>query len=100
MQNGNKRKHKQTNKGECMKIAQRCPICQGSGNVPGGFYSVCAGHTEGWTSATTMEKCRTCVDGLVYVEQEVLLPACEHIMVDDNRTTATRKTCVLCGHTE
>jgi len=84
-----------------MKTVQRCPVCLGSGNVPGGFYNVCAGHAECWNSTSVMEKCRSCIDGLVYVEQEVEqeVKVCEHMMTDDNRVTG-RKVCVTCGHIE
>ena len=84
-----------------MKIAQRCPVCQGSGNVPGGFYNVCAGHATSWSSSSAMEKCRSCVDGLVYVEQEVEVcePMCDHIMVVDDPVSGIIA-CVKCGHVE
>ena len=91
-----------------MKIAQRCPVCLGSGNVPGGFYNVCAGRAgiavfpgemTSWSSTSALEKCRSCVDGLVYVEQEVEqeVKVCEHMMTDSNRVIG-RKVCVLCGY--
>ena len=41
-------------------FVQKCPICLGCGNVPGGFYTVTVGHIEGWTSASTSEMCRAC----------------------------------------
>jgi hypothetical protein len=82
-----------------MKIAQRCPVCLGSGNVPGGFYNVCAGQMTSWSSSycSFYELCRSCVDGLVYVEQEV--DECKHVMVD-NRMVTGQKICLNCGHTE
>ena len=84
-----------------MKIAQRCPICLGSGNVPAGLYNVCAGQMTSWSSSSAMEKCRSCVDGLVYVEQEVEVcePMCDHIMVVDDPVSGIIA-CVKCGHVE
>jgi len=84
-----------------MKIAQRCPICLGCGNVPGGFYNVCAGQMTSWSSSSAMEKCRSCIGGLVYVEQEVEVcePMCDHIMVEDDPVSGM-KACVKCGHVE
>jgi len=84
-----------------MKIAQRCPVCQGNGNVPGGFYDICAGQMTSWSSSSAMEKCRSCVDGLVYVEQEVEVcePMCDHIMVVDDPVSGMIA-CVKCGHVE
>ena len=86
-----------------MKIAQRCPVCQGSGNVPGGFYNVCAGQMTSWSSSycSFYELCRSCVDGLVYVEQEVKVceSVCDHIMVKDDPIFGM-KACVKCGHVE
>lgn len=41
-------------------VPYRCPICLGSGNVPGGFYLVPAGHIETWSSASSLETCRQC----------------------------------------
>jgi len=84
-----------------MKIAQRCPVCQGNGNVPGGFYDICAGQMTSWSSSSAMEKCRSCVDGLVYVEQgvEVCEPMCDHIMVVDDPVSGMIA-CVKCGHVE
>ena len=84
-----------------MKIAQRCPICLGCGNVPGGFYNVCAGQMTSWSSISAMEKCRSCVDGIIYIEQEVKVceSVCDHIMVKDDPIFGM-KACVKCGHVE
>jgi len=93
-----------------MKIAQRCPVCLGRGNVPGGFYNVCAGHAgiavfpgekTSWSSSSAMEKCRSCIDGIIYIEQEVKVcePMCDHIMVEDDPVSGI-KACVKCGHVE
>lgn len=54
-----------------MKKPYKCPICEGCGIVPGGFYSVAYGQIEGYVSSTTQEKCRTCEGrGIVYVSYE------------------------------
>ena len=45
----------------------RCPICVGCGNVPGGFYNAIVGHIDGWTSANSSEMCRACNGkGIIY----------------------------------
>jgi len=35
----------------------KCPVCEGSGIVPSGFYLKTG---DSWTSNTTSEKCRAC----------------------------------------
>lgn len=46
---------------------ERCPICLGCGNVPGGFYQSLVGHIDGWISANTSETCRACSgSGVIY----------------------------------
>ncbi len=48
----------------------RCPICDGRGNVPGGFY-----HATGnsWTSNRSVEVCRSCHGtGLIWWGDDVL----------------------------
>ena len=43
----------------------RCPICVGCGNVPGGFYNCVPGGTP--TSCNTSEICRACDGrGIIY----------------------------------
>ena len=50
-----------------MRIPNRCPICLGTGNVPGGFYNCCPGGTP--TSCNTSELCRSCHgSGVIYTE--------------------------------
>lgn len=44
-----------------MKRPFKCPVCNGSTIVPGGFYS---GNTSGTCSFT--EKCQTCDNGIVW----------------------------------
>ena len=34
-----------------------CPVCTGSGNVPGGFYNRTS---QNWTSCSSIETCRAC----------------------------------------
>lgn len=41
-------------------VPNKCPICQGSGNVPGGFYDSTPGHVETWTSNRSIDKCKAC----------------------------------------
>ena len=36
----------------------RCPVCNGNGLVPNGFYTQTSGHWS--TSSITPEKCRSC----------------------------------------
>lgn len=45
-------------------IPYRCPICNGTGNVPGGFYNCVPGGTP--TSTNTSEKCQSCINGVIY----------------------------------
>ena len=46
------------------KVPHKCPVCDGRGFVPGGFY----GNTTGnWsTSSTAPETCRSCVNGIIW----------------------------------
>ena len=47
------------------QVAQRCPVCEGRGSLPCGFYS-------GATSATSLnaDECRTCWgSGVLYVQE-------------------------------
>ena len=54
-----------------MITQQRCPICEGHGNVTGGFYTMIPG-CNGISSSAT-EQCRNCGgQGIVYVEQETV----------------------------
>ncbi len=47
-----------------MMHSERCPVCNGNGLVPNGFYRQTTGD---WTSSSaTPEKCRTC-DGKGYI---------------------------------
>ena len=41
-----------------------CPVCLGTGNVPGGFYNCCPGGTP--ISNGSMDKCKACVNGVIY----------------------------------
>ena len=47
------------------KVPYRCPICEGRGIVPGGFYISLSG---GWgTSTNVTEPCRSCAgSGIIY----------------------------------
>lgn len=50
------------------KIPCKCPICDGVGQVPGGYYNR-AGVNE-WASTTVAEVCRQCNGtGIIYGEQ-------------------------------
>ena len=52
---------------------QKCPICLGCGNVPGGFYNVSAGHIENWSSSSSQEECRCCQGkGIISCQEELL----------------------------
>ena len=51
----------------------RCPVCLGTTNVPGGFYTCCPGGTP--TSDSAMEKCRTCVNGVVWMDDKKVFEA-------------------------
>ena len=39
------------------KTPYKCPICNGNGMVPDGFYNQTSGQ---WSSTGTVEKCRSC----------------------------------------
>ena len=58
--------------------AEKCPICNGNGLVPHGFYNQTSGH---WSaSSTEPEKCRSC-DGKGYVlvgEPVAVKPVCPY----------------------
>jgi len=48
----------------------KCPICNGHGNVPGGFYLAADG-VETYTSSATTEPCRACNGiGIIWGETE------------------------------
>jgi DnaJ-class molecular chaperone len=53
-----------------MKIPFRCPVCNGTGRVPNGFYDAIG--VDHWTTSdATPEPCRSCGGtGIVYVEQD------------------------------
>ena len=42
-----------------MKLWQKCPICDGTGNVSGGYF-MRAGDSPTWTSDRTIEECQKC----------------------------------------
>ena len=42
-----------------MKLWQKCPICDGTGNVSGGYFTR-AGDSPTWVSGNTIETCQTC----------------------------------------
>ena len=51
-----------------MTTQQKCPICNGNGIVPGGFYTSCRGSMS--ISTVCTEPCRNCEGmGVVYVTQ-------------------------------
>ena len=51
-----------------MTLQQKCPICEGHGNVPGGFYNALP--NSPWSSTNVSETCRNCAgSGVVYVYQ-------------------------------
>lgn len=48
------------------KVPHKCPICEGHGNVSGGFFNAVAG-ANGWSSAVAAEKCIPCNGtGIIY----------------------------------
>lgn len=52
-----------------MTIQQKCPICEGHGNVQGGFYNQLPNCP--CMSSVTSEQCRNCDGtGIVYVQQQ------------------------------
>ncbi len=61
-----------------MIIQQRCPICEGHGQVVGGFYNTIAGCQS--VSSSVFETCKNCLGtGVVSVGQwnnEKLNPVC------------------------
>lgn len=59
-------------------LPHKCPICLGTGNVPGGFYNCCPGGYP--TSANTMEPCRSCEKGIIWEMRN----SWESINGDDN----------------
>jgi DnaJ-class molecular chaperone len=53
-----------------MKIPFRCPVCNGQGDVPSGFYTA-IGLNEWPVTNIAPEPCRTCNGtGMVVVEQD------------------------------
>jgi hypothetical protein len=51
------------------KVPHRCPVCNGTGLVPNGFYRAIG--VDSWSTAdTTPETCRSCNEtGIVYGEE-------------------------------
>lgn len=49
-----------------MKLWQKCPICDGTGNVSGGYFGR-AGDSPYWVSDHTIESCQRC-DGTGTIE--------------------------------
>lgn len=58
-------------------IPHKCPVCLGTGNVPGGFYQCCPGGTP--CSANAYEPCKSCVNGVVW--------ECEPIVITPGTTS-------------
>jgi len=46
---------------------QKCPVCEGRGNVPVGFYNP---YGLGTVSSTTPEECKTCHGSGIILEAE------------------------------
>jgi len=65
---------------------QKCPICNGSGQVSGGFYNH-AGDYPYWASDRTMEMCRTCNGQGMIVKPEL---ESEEYCVDCNGEVAIK----------
>jgi len=52
-----------------MSYPVKCPICEGHGNVPGGFYTSVPGSTM--ISNCSQEQCRTCFgSGIVWCKED------------------------------
>ena len=48
------------------KVPHRCPICEGHGIVPGGFYERTP-DAQAWTATNATEACRACGgQGIIY----------------------------------
>ena len=48
-------------------IPHKCPVCEGRGNVPGGFYGGCGLYG---CSTSSMERCRQCKGtGIIWSEE-------------------------------
>lgn len=45
------------------QVPHRCPVCEGRGHVPAGFY------TGGLAEGANPEPCRSCKDGLIWVTE-------------------------------
>jgi hypothetical protein len=41
-------------------MIDKCPICNGCGLVPGGFYNSLQGHITEWIAGSSSEICRAC----------------------------------------
>lgn len=46
------------------KTPHKCPVCDGRGFVPGGFYGTTTGNWS--TGSTATEACRSCVNGIIW----------------------------------
>lgn len=47
------------------RTPHRCPVCEGRGNVPAGFYED-GGFSESMTAEPRREPCRSCIQGVVW----------------------------------
>ena len=64
-----------------MKIPHKCPICEGNGKVPNGFYRQTSG--EWCTADATPEMCLSCMGtGIVWGKDEPHLKATDSYHYD------------------
>ncbi|KKM77493.1 hypothetical protein LCGC14_1369420 [marine sediment metagenome] len=49
---------------------QKCPVCNGAGQVSGGFFNR-AGDGDSWISADSLEKCRVCNGKGIIIKPEM-----------------------------
>ena len=51
-----------------MNHAERCPVCNGTGRVPRGFYSL----VGNLTTTNEPEVCKSCLNGIVVISDDPL----------------------------
>jgi len=75
------------------KVPFLCPVCQGRGVVPQGFYSP---YPTGLTTSTEPDKCRSCMDGIIWGDSHDEGVRVKTRMLDVDRELRADMMCPCC----